>query len=175
MDAERFEHKLRTTGIFLDKVSGGDAQNLKPRHLFMNDEFIYWTETSTSERDPIRSLLLVDILSVTEGYVHYSEYITIENSNPRRPKVIFYVKDKENFEHLFSVLSAVHSKNKIAMSQKVQVEQYDMLETCLGYQWFHKHPSPLIRATRGLVFLREMSVSQLLAESRALRKQAENA
>ncbi|CAK9005291.1 Glucosamine-6-phosphate deaminase (GlcN6P deaminase) (GNPDA) (Glucosamine-6-phosphate isomerase) [Durusdinium trenchii] len=61
-----------------------------------------------------------------------------------------------------------------AMSQRVQVEQYDIIETCLGYEWFHKHPSPLIRATRGLVFLREMSVEQLLAESRALRQQTEN-
>jgi len=60
------------------------------------------------------------------------------------------------------------------MSQRVQVEQYDIIETCLGYEWFHKHPSPLIRATRGLVFLREMSVPELLKESRALRKQAEN-
>jgi glucosamine-6-phosphate deaminase len=61
-----------------------------------------------------------------------------------------------------------------AMSQRVQVQQYDMIETCLGYEWFHKHPSPLIRATRGLVFLREMPVSELLRESRALRKQTEN-
>merc|ERR1719301_264202 len=58
-----------------------------------------------------------------------------------------------------------------AMSQRVQVEQYDMIETCLGYEWFHNHPSPLIRATRGLVFLREMSLSQLTEESRALRQQ----
>ncbi|CAL1147425.1 unnamed protein product [Cladocopium goreaui] len=61
-----------------------------------------------------------------------------------------------------------------AMSQRVQVQQYDMIETCLGYEWFHKHDSPLIRATRGLVFLREMTVQQLLAESRALRQQTEN-
>merc|ERR1719389_309454 len=61
-----------------------------------------------------------------------------------------------------------------AMSQKVQVEQYDIIETCLGYEWFHNHPSPLIRATRGLVFLREMPLSQLLEESRALRQQTEN-
>jgi len=61
-----------------------------------------------------------------------------------------------------------------AMSQKVQVEQYDIIETCLGYEWFHKHPSPPIRATRGLVFLKEMSVENLLEESRALRKQTEN-
>jgi len=61
-----------------------------------------------------------------------------------------------------------------AMSQKVQVEQYDMIETCLGYEWFHEHPSPLIRASRGLVFLKEMSLSEALQESRALRKQTEN-
>lgn len=61
-----------------------------------------------------------------------------------------------------------------AMSQRVQVQQYDMIETCLGYEWFHKHDSPLIRATRGLVFLREMTIEQLLAESRALRQQTEN-
>lgn len=61
-----------------------------------------------------------------------------------------------------------------AMSQRVQVQQYDMIETCLGYEWFHKHDSPLIRATRGLVFLREMTVQQLLAESRALQQQTEN-
>jgi len=60
-----------------------------------------------------------------------------------------------------------------AMSQKVQVQQYDMIEACLGYEWFHKHPSPLIRAARGLVFLKEMPLQQLLAESRALRKQTE--
>merc|ERR1711881_63139 len=61
-----------------------------------------------------------------------------------------------------------------AMSQKVQVEQYDIIETCLGYEWFHNHPSPLIRATRGLVFLKEMSLTQLMEESRALRQQTEN-
>eukprot|EP00932_Pfiesteria_piscicida_P008091 SRR837773.18386.p1 GENE.SRR837773.18386~~SRR837773.18386.p1 ORF type:complete len:624 (-),score=241.59 SRR837773.18386:149-1870(-) len=60
------------------------------------------------------------------------------------------------------------------MSRRVQVEQYAMVETCLGYEWFHKHPSPLIRATRGLVFLREMTLEQVLKESRALRKQTEN-
>jgi len=60
------------------------------------------------------------------------------------------------------------------MSQRVQVQQFTMIETCLGYEWFHKHPSPMIRATRGLVFLREMSLQETLEESRALRKQAEN-
>jgi len=60
------------------------------------------------------------------------------------------------------------------MSQRVQAQQYDMVQTCLGYEWFHKHPSPLIRATRGLVFLKEMSLEESMQESRALRRQAEN-
>ncbi|CAE8635894.1 unnamed protein product [Polarella glacialis] len=61
-----------------------------------------------------------------------------------------------------------------AMSQRVQVQQYGMIEECLGYGWFHKHPSPLIRASRGLVFLKEMTVEECLAESRALRRQTED-
>merc|ERR1719498_1064054 len=61
-----------------------------------------------------------------------------------------------------------------AMSQKVQVEQYGILEHCLGFEWFHNHASPLIRATRGLVFLREMSLKELMGESQALRKSTEN-
>merc|ERR1712190_692435 len=55
-----------------------------------------------------------------------------------------------------------------AMSQRVQVEQYGILETCLGYNWFHNHDSELLRATRGLVFLKEMSLEGLMEESRAL-------
>lgn len=61
-----------------------------------------------------------------------------------------------------------------AMSQKVQVKQYDIINTCLGYEWFHKHSSPLIRAARGLVFLQEMELSDLLNASNALRKHTEN-
>ena len=118
MDATRFKHILHSKGILVDKVSGSDAKNLNARHLYMNDEFLYWTEPNSSERDPIRSLLLTDILKVSEGYVSYSEYITIETANPRRPKVILYVKDKETFEHLFAVLSEVYSNNVIATSTK---------------------------------------------------------
>ncbi len=49
------------------------------------------------------------------------------------------------------------------LAQKIQVEQYQMLKTCLGREWFAEHPSPLIRATRGLVFLREMNARGVLA------------
>lgn len=43
------------------------------------------------------------------------------------------------------------------MARKVQVEQYLVIKTCLGRGWFQDHPSPLIRATRALAFIREMS------------------
>ncbi|MEW6754639.1 MAG: glucosamine-6-phosphate deaminase [Candidatus Latescibacterota bacterium] len=60
------------------------------------------------------------------------------------------------------------------LAQRIQVEQYQRIKTCLGRQWFHEHPSALIRATRGLVFLKDMSLTELYAHSRALRQAAEN-
>jgi glucosamine-6-phosphate deaminase len=60
------------------------------------------------------------------------------------------------------------------LAQRVQVEQYGLIETCLGYEWFHKHASPAVRASRGLVFLKEMTVEELVQESMALREIAEN-
>jgi hypothetical protein len=113
MDIDRFKNKLRTVGVHVDKVSGGDAQNLKPRHLFINDEFIYWTEDGKTERDPIRSVLKDDVTIVTEGYITYSEYITIETSNPRRPKVIVYVKDKQSFGFLMEVFAEIMEANRL--------------------------------------------------------------
>jgi glucosamine-6-phosphate deaminase len=60
-----------------------------------------------------------------------------------------------------------------ALAQKIQVEQYQMLKTCLGREWFAEHPSPLIRATRGLVFLREMNLEEFSHTARKLREAAE--
>jgi glucosamine-6-phosphate deaminase len=60
------------------------------------------------------------------------------------------------------------------LAQRIQVEQYRKLKVCLGREWFHEHPSPLVRATRGLVFLREMSLAEFYQRARALRQAAEN-
>ncbi len=38
------------------------------------------------------------------------------------------------------------------LAPKIQVEQYRMLKTCLGREYFYEHPSALIRATRGVAF-----------------------
>jgi glucosamine-6-phosphate deaminase len=59
------------------------------------------------------------------------------------------------------------------LAEKIQVEQYQAMKTCLGRAWFAEHASPLIRATRGLVFLAEMTVDELSHRARALRQSTE--
>ena len=59
------------------------------------------------------------------------------------------------------------------LAQKIQVEQYHALARCLGRDWFYGHPSPLIRATRGFVFLNEMTLEELSGHCRRLRKAQE--
>jgi len=60
------------------------------------------------------------------------------------------------------------------LAQKIQVEQYQALKICLGREWFHENPSALIRATRGLVFLREMDLEEFYRSSRKLKQMLEN-
>ncbi len=61
------------------------------------------------------------------------------------------------------------------LARKIQIEQYRTMVTCLGRDWFYDHPSPLIRATRGLVYLKEMTVDELFHYSRQLKQATENA
>jgi len=60
------------------------------------------------------------------------------------------------------------------LAQKIQVEQYQMLKTCLGKEFFNEHPSPLIRATRGFVYVKSMSLSEFYDTCMTLRKTTEN-
>ena len=60
------------------------------------------------------------------------------------------------------------------LSQRVQVSQYEILATCLGRDYFYSHESPLIRATRGFVFVRTMTTAEFFQYSRELRRLAEN-
>jgi glucosamine-6-phosphate deaminase len=59
------------------------------------------------------------------------------------------------------------------LAQRVQVEQYEKIKICLGREWFHEHPSPLIRGTRGLVFINEMELATFYERSSELRQAAE--
>ena len=60
------------------------------------------------------------------------------------------------------------------LAQQIQVQQYQMLKTCLGRRFFNEHESPLIRATRGFVFLRKMSLQEFYSHARELRKTTED-
>lgn len=58
-------------------------------------------------------------------------------------------------------------------AQKIQVEQYQLLKTCLGREFFNEHKSPLIRATRGLVFLNKMKLQEFYTHARELKNATE--
>jgi len=60
------------------------------------------------------------------------------------------------------------------LAQRIQVEQYQKIKICLGREWFYNHPNALITATRGFVFLRDMSPEEFLSSCRELRKSVEN-
>jgi glucosamine-6-phosphate deaminase len=59
------------------------------------------------------------------------------------------------------------------LAQEIQVQQYQILKTCLGREWFTEHPSPLIRCARGFAFLREMNLEEFRTSARDLRQAAE--
>ena len=60
------------------------------------------------------------------------------------------------------------------LAQRIQVQQYQMLKICLGREYFNEHKSPLIRATRGLVFAKAMTLQEFYETCLALRKTTEN-
>jgi glucosamine-6-phosphate deaminase len=59
------------------------------------------------------------------------------------------------------------------LAQQIQVDQFRMLEACLGEAFFNEHPSALIRATRGMVFLNRLSLEDFYSRSRELREATE--
>ena len=70
--------------------------------------------------------------------------------------------------------SYAHDGPFCELAQQIQVEQYQMLKTCLGRAWFAEHNSPLIRGARGFVYLREMNVQDFRQTARSLRKSTED-
>ena len=60
------------------------------------------------------------------------------------------------------------------LAQKIQVRQYQKIKTCLGREWFNEHPSALIRATRGMVLLQEMTPKTFFQSCRDLQKSIES-
>ncbi|MHB9079521.1 MAG: hypothetical protein ACYC3X_18750 [Pirellulaceae bacterium] len=70
--------------------------------------------------------------------------------------------------------SYAHDGPFCEVAQQIQVEQYQILKTCLGRAWFSEHSSPLIRGARGFVYLREMNVQEFRQTARSLRKSTED-
>lgn len=60
------------------------------------------------------------------------------------------------------------------MAQKIQVEQYQMMKTLLGRDYFYQNEDSRIRSTRGLVFLKVMDLDEFYQRSMELRKTTEN-
>jgi glucosamine-6-phosphate deaminase len=60
------------------------------------------------------------------------------------------------------------------LAQKIQVEQYKMVKTCLGHDYFLKNDHPRLRAARGMIFLKEMSLDEFYQKVRELKKRTED-
>ncbi len=60
------------------------------------------------------------------------------------------------------------------LAQTIQVEQYGMLKTCLGSDFFLKNDHPRLRAARGMIFLKEMELKEFFEMVRELKKVTEN-
>ncbi len=56
------------------------------------------------------------------------------------------------------------------LAQKVWTDQFKEIQLLLGKDFFYENERPLIRATHGLVFYRELSVTQFLEEAEELAR-----
>jgi glucosamine-6-phosphate deaminase len=60
------------------------------------------------------------------------------------------------------------------LAQRIQVEQYGMIKTCLGGDFFLKNNHPRLRAARGMIFLKEMQLGEFYDMVRELKKLTED-
>jgi len=60
------------------------------------------------------------------------------------------------------------------LAQTIQVEQYQIISTCLGKEYFINNPSPRVRATHGMVYLKELTLQEFYQRSTELKKLTES-
>ena len=60
------------------------------------------------------------------------------------------------------------------LAQRIQVDQYKMVKTCLGKDFFLKSDHPRLRASRGMIFLKEMQLPEFFSRVRELKKMTED-
>jgi len=59
------------------------------------------------------------------------------------------------------------------LTQRVWVEQLKQIQLLLGKNYFYQHERPLVRATHGLIYFRELSVDQFIQQADELEKSME--
>jgi glucosamine-6-phosphate deaminase len=59
------------------------------------------------------------------------------------------------------------------LAQKIYVEQYLMITTCLGKEYFQEHSHPRLRAARGFIYLKDMDLISFYQKVRELKKVTE--
>jgi len=59
------------------------------------------------------------------------------------------------------------------LAQKIQADQFQMVKTCLGEDFFNDNTHPRLRACHGLCFLRKMTVKEFIEQTIALKKKVE--
>jgi len=60
------------------------------------------------------------------------------------------------------------------LAQKIQVEQYQMMKTLLGRDYFYQNSDSRIRSTRGFVYLKVMEMDEFYEQSIKLRNSTED-
>ncbi len=61
------------------------------------------------------------------------------------------------------------------LGQKIQVDQYNIIRSSLGKEYFLKHDYKRVRAAKGMIFLQELSLEEFYKHSIELKKLTENA
>jgi len=59
------------------------------------------------------------------------------------------------------------------LSQERWVEQFKLVQLVLGKDFFYQNDSPKMRATHGMVYHKEMTLTEFLTHARALEKSVE--
>ncbi len=59
------------------------------------------------------------------------------------------------------------------LTQKVWMEQHKQIQFLLGKNFYYENESPLLRATHGLIYMRELNVQEFLKEASSLGKSVE--
>ena len=59
------------------------------------------------------------------------------------------------------------------LTQRIWVEQLKQIQFLLGKNFFYQHEKPLVRATHGLVYLKELTVDEFIKQAEELEKSME--